>query len=396
MANILVAWEFGGGLGHLTHLAPFITTLIERGHQVTLVTKGLGVLYRFEFPEELKVLPVPYALTSEDKPKATACIASILMQYGYSNRYALEQMVKSWRSIFDLVKPDLLICDYAPTALIAANKMDCKKVIIGSGFAELKPGLPCRILTPWVDGIESIAVRHEGKVVQTVNKILDPERKTIKYLGDLFSSNFLLMTTLPELDHYQRDRSTTYYIESVKNNLFTAKANWAENGKPKVFAYLKAHAKNTGIMIRVLAESGFDVICCCNGLAKLNIPSDIHSKIQLLDYPVDLSELLKTADIVVNHASKELVAESLSKGKPQLVLPAQLEQVENTRLIEKLNIGLNVPPQSSPQDILITLRRLLDEPKYRLAAEAIAERNATKATMHSYMDGVRAIENLLK
>ena len=40
MARILLAWELGGGLGHVTRLEPLARELVRQGHDVKLFTSG--------------------------------------------------------------------------------------------------------------------------------------------------------------------------------------------------------------------------------------------------------------------------------------------------------------------------------------------------------------------
>ena len=88
--------------------------------------------------------------------------------------------------------------------------------------------------------------------------------------------------------------------------------------------------------------------------------------------PVDLSKLLPTADLVINHVSKEMVGGALLAGVPQLVLPSQLEQIEISHLIEELGVGLKLSTIASRKEVLSALQKLIGDKKYGKAAEKIS------------------------
>ncbi len=39
MAKIVIAWELGGGQGHIAQLKPVVEQLLQQGHEVTIIAK---------------------------------------------------------------------------------------------------------------------------------------------------------------------------------------------------------------------------------------------------------------------------------------------------------------------------------------------------------------------
>ncbi len=64
MKTILIAWELGGGLGHLLQLAPVVKGLAQRGHRVVLALKDLSRA-RAVFPEGVQLLQAPVKTRTE-------------------------------------------------------------------------------------------------------------------------------------------------------------------------------------------------------------------------------------------------------------------------------------------------------------------------------------------
>ena len=49
MAKVLMVWEQGSGLGHMTSMLPIAEELLEKGHDVYVALKGL-----FEVPSSFR------------------------------------------------------------------------------------------------------------------------------------------------------------------------------------------------------------------------------------------------------------------------------------------------------------------------------------------------------
>jgi len=60
MANILLAWELGGGLGHLSALRPMVTGLAEKGHRVFAALRDLSRADRMFGAVEVSFLQAPF------------------------------------------------------------------------------------------------------------------------------------------------------------------------------------------------------------------------------------------------------------------------------------------------------------------------------------------------
>lgn len=395
MANILIVWEFGGGVGHLSHLYPFVEPLIKKGHDVILVTKDLGSVSLFDFPGSLKVLPCPFIKEPEQKPEIVACIASIWMRRGYGDVDKLKALINSWRAVFDLTQPDLIFFDFAPTALLAARNLDVKKVVIGSGFGELEFNKPCRVLSPWVNNIDAIAMRHEASVVDVINQCLSGENDSIKFVSDLYDVDLTLMTTIPELDHCQRNSKNTLYLRPQNNIFELREVMWANNGRPKIFVYLKSHVKTSKLIVNALFPLEFDVIFCCPGLDDRLVNKFQRQNFQVFSHPVHIAPLLQSADLIINHASKEMVTEALLAGIPQLVVPSQIEQLETSVMVEKLGIGMRLHPGSSLQQTQQFIKRLLEQPVYAIASGHISDYYAGSSKLSSYQQAVERVQALI-
>src|SRR3954466_6055754 len=121
MSRVLFAWELGGSLGHLTSLQPLTIEFLKRGHQVFLAARDLSQLQTVFAGIDVTLLQAPWNARCKGILQPVITYADLLLNVGFSDANALSSHVSAWKSIYDLVKPDLLVCDHSPTALLAAR-----------------------------------------------------------------------------------------------------------------------------------------------------------------------------------------------------------------------------------------------------------------------------------
>lgn len=95
----------------------------------------------------------------------------------------------------------------------------------------------------------------------------------------------------------------------------------------------------------------------------LRVESWIPSQLAVLAHP--------HVQVFFNHGGDNAVHEGLYFGKPQLVLPFWMDNLDNAARVVDSGFGLAVPHRSDPdaEDIAAKLTRLLDEPGFRSSAE---------------------------
>jgi len=83
------------------------------------------------------------------------------------------------------------------------------------------------------------------------------------------------------------------------------------------------------------------------------------------------AELLKTAAVYVSHAGHGSALRPLMAGVPLLCLPMGRDQNDNAARITHRGAGLTLPADASAETIAAAVRRLLDEPAFKTAAETL-------------------------
>jgi len=81
--------------------------------------------------------------------------------------------------------------------------------------------------------------------------------------------------------------------------------------------------------------------------------------------------LLRNAALVVTHAGHGSTLRPLMAGVPLLCLPMGRDQHDNAARVAHRGAGLTLPADASPDTITAAVRRLLDEPAFKAAAETL-------------------------
>ena len=127
MGTVLIAWELGDGLGHLMQLAPIVRGLAARGHTVFAALRHLGRAEAM-FGRGVSLLAAPWAQTPVERqvlPPVT--VAQVLNNMGWHDADHLRSLCGAWRSLYALVRPDVVVFDHAPTAMLASRGLAMKR-----------------------------------------------------------------------------------------------------------------------------------------------------------------------------------------------------------------------------------------------------------------------------
>ena len=242
MANVLLTWEMGGGAGHCVKLAPIAQRLACAGHRISFAARDPLLAQRF-----CGQLPVTYYQAPKvlEKPanriRHPRTMAQILHNTRFGEERHLRMLVRAWRDLFEAVQPDVVICDYSPTALLASRWHDHRRIILGTGF-ELPPTLvPLPDIEYWrsdkLDSNELLEV--ETVVLDRANGLLRRDGKqALEYLAEIFADvDLSYLMTLAELDHYPHRQSARYWGAWSPSG--GCVPSWPNSHGPRIFGYLK-------------------------------------------------------------------------------------------------------------------------------------------------------------
>lgn len=86
------------------------------------------------------------------------------------------------------------------------------------------------------------------------------------------------------------------------------------------------------------------------------------------------AQVLPHADVVVTHGGHGSVIKALAAGRPCLVMPLGRDQPDNAARVVWHGAGLTLPATAGPDRIAAAVTRLLEDPSFADAAEALGRR----------------------
>ena len=373
MSHIHLCWELGGGLGHAGRLKMLAQALLARGHRVSMSLRDLMHTHAVLADLDVPKLQAPVWLHKTAGLPPPASLAEIAFHCGYLQASALRGMVAGWRDLYSVLQPDLVVADYAPTALLAARSMGLRSASVSSGFSSPPPG---RALPAFQTAPPERLAASEARMLASANEVLAGfGAQPFAQAADIFTGDLPLLCTWPELDPYERRGEAEWRGPS-----FVAQGGlapcWPEGEGRKVFAYLKASHAAHGAVLQALVEEGCRVLAYVPEAAAGGPPPLVSDNVVYADAPVSLVRALSEADLCVCHAGEATLAQSLLAGVPLLMLPAHTEQFLSARRVALSGAGYNAALLTPASNWNAVVRALLDNQGYRAAAQAFAARHS--------------------
>lgn len=373
MSRILLASEFGGAYGHVARLLPLGQELARRGHDVVFALRDLLVGEIIVGSRGLPVLQAP----TDTGPRPGgwgATYPALLHVRGYHRRECVLGMLKAWLSLFDLIRPALVIGDFSPTATLAARLRDTPAGAFGCGY--YCP--PRRIPMPVIPALAERA----GDATDIERMVLDNlNHAATRCGGTAFAAfaDFLppiadVLCTFPELDPYG-PRMDTVYWGALDQPFGTATPVWPDAPGPRLLAYVAASYPALPKLLADLGRLGLPTLLHLRGPGghALAAPSNMR----ITEEAFDLGAALEETALVVCNSSHGLCTKALAAGVPLVLLPAQTEQASLADRVVRLGAGVQAPLRGDPAfDYAGLIEAALGNPALAAGAMAFSERYA--------------------
>lgn len=376
MARILVAWQLGSHYGHLTADLPIAEALRAAGHQVLFAVRDPRVAAEVLTPGGFEFLPTPLPQSLPGVADAPISYSDILLAAGFGDALTALGLTRSWVSLLALARPDVLVADHAPMALVAARACGVPSVAIGSGFTVPPAASPAPSIRTWEDISLEKRLAADRRALAGANGALEAMgAPRLGALPELFGAGRALLTTFPELDHYG-PRDDCVYLGPLSAPLRCTPQSWRPGSEPRIFAYLRPTVPRVDALLSALEACGAQVLCAMPGATAELIRHFAMTSITMSAAPLPAAALLEHADLTVTYGGHGLIASSLLAGVPLLVIPQTVEQYGGARLVERLGAGICLGFDRDEARASAALRQLLGDRRYRDAARRFAGEHA--------------------
>lgn len=387
MSRFVLAWELGGGYGHLSALVPLARDLRSRGHQVTCILRDVSRSAPLFGPLGVPVLQAPLWLPKFQGAQRPVNYAEMLYHFGYLDRQGLLSMVKAWLELYRLTQPVLVLLDHAPTALLAARVAGVPAALYGTGFASPPRTSPMPSMRPWMETAADRLLAAEERVLRIINAVIGRlGGRVLETLADLFDVSEDFLCTFPELDHYGPRPASRYWGPCVAP-VGGEPPGWPPEEAPRLLAYLKPSYPQFEAVLTCLREGPGTTLIHAPGVPREIVQRYSLARTLFSREPFDMAEGLRQADLLVCHAGHGACALALLAGRPLMLLPTHVEQYLLARRLVDLGVAVAVKPDEKTRQPGPALDEILSDPRFRSRADDFAAR-------HSDFDAAAAIAHI--
>lgn len=357
MARLLIISELGQGLSYGHRLALYVRGL-GPGHMVHVAVPRSSPLPAM-FPEaEVHTAP---ALPAMGGAGYAASYADVLQRSGWANPEALTAALRGWLAILRAVRPDRIVLEFAPTAMLAARVAGVPVVALGTGYT--LP--PLEVPMPWavwwrqppvarVQAAEDATVAAMGVALTAVGAA------RVASVSALFSGSDLVRCGLPQLSHYPQQEGQAW-----PGPIFAAEYGaapvWPAGPGPRVFAYLDPAHPHFIPFVAAVARSVLPTALYGPRLTRAHCEAVLGRSglampacVAVQEGPVQLRNALEEAQVVACHGVATLSAAVLA-GKRVVHLPGHLEQAMVYRRLIWGGLGVGVPLEARSEWVEVAL-----------------------------------------
>lgn len=332
--TILYAWELGSGLGYVMRLRQLAARLLENGTKIVAVLKNVSSARWLERSDisvmQAPIWPVTFKSGAERAQLSSATLADWLAGNGLADEEALRILLTTWDYIFDLIKPDLVIAEYAPAATLAARGR-LPLALVGTGYT-LPPAEMERF--PLLH-LMSAPVWREEYLLEVVNSALRRvSSPQLDRLPQMFAADVRGVATFPLLDPYRKER-TDPADGPFLDRLPIARRNDAEI----ILAYFSTELDARPKIVDALRPLASRLRVFAPGLSMASQEALARTGARIETKPILLAEALASSRIVIHVGGNGVAAQALAAGVPQLVLSLDIEKDLTGRALELAGAG---------------------------------------------------------
>jgi UDP:flavonoid glycosyltransferase YjiC (YdhE family) len=389
MARILFTWELGEGVGHLLPLKPVLEALVADGHELLVAAVDLrsarSALAHLTdtFVQAPRVVDRRYPLG-----RPAEGVADLLSMNGYSDPPSLEGRHHAWRQLAMLLKPDMVLAEHSPGALLMARALGIPAIHAGTGFT-LPPETSPILYPGFASGANP---QRERELLERFNALLAMDGgKPLQQLSDLFNQvadRFLL--TFAELDQLGPRDEVPYLGVEVPGGGETPV--WPA-GKTRVFAYLKPFPAMDAFL-QAVRELGVSMVMLPDRVDPALLKRHESPGIRFATRRQAMPLVLKQADLLVSNGNHGTAAAGLLGGVPMLAFPLHQEQECCARRLADSGLGAALL-RNRPEKVKPLLEQLLNNDAQKRVSRDRAARYRDFDYRNSVSVMVQSVEAML-
>jgi hypothetical protein len=353
VARILICWELGSDYQHLLSLQSIARFYQGKGYDVWVAARDVSRLKRLFSDVAINIVAAPSTDSAAElgvEKQAPRSYADFLRRCGFHHADALSGLVSAWRSLFSFIKPDLLLCDHAPVALLSSRGLSVDgrkvaKIAIGMPFSVPDDNRPAGVFFTG-DLAKNDIVLFEDDIVKVINRVcIEFSIPRINNLAELFADfDKCIFQTYAELDHYgyrsAEQRHKTSYVGTAVPE-FVEPAVFPHFKGPKIYCHVKGSFE-TPVLLKTLQAIECSVIVLVDGIPDSIIKAHQSKHILYIDKPVSMRDVLDKSTFAILNGGINSVSLFMKAGIPVALFPLHIEQFLMAKRVEALNAGIQL------------------------------------------------------
>ena len=396
MSTILLAYEFGGGLGHVSRLSAVAQRLDPRHKLVFALpraaTHRAALEKAFASPIDVVdgVLWQPPPSANQGSP--THIMADTLNVYGYGELERLLAASLRWMSILARFSPDLIVADAAPTLRLVSQPR-IPTVVLGSGYGIPPARQPMGPIRPWANELPPSSRSHEGQVLAAMNQVREHlSGPPVDFVADLFQGERTFVCTLPEFDPYARARLEP---QTWPFNVPRMPQDLPGEREIAVFCYLPNAHPSLNQILGAVRSLDLRSELYISGADPHAISRQSSTKTRIHTKPADLSAVLPQTRLLVHPGGLGTTFSGLVAGVPQLLVPLALEQQVTAHGLGRFGCSRRLEHRADAAVIKSGLEQMLADQNLLVAASRAKQQIEARRVPDPIADIVATCEALV-
>ncbi len=371
MKRAFIAWEIGGGRGHVVHLATVAASLKRRGFSHT------AALVHLEHAGEL----APYCETVEQAPqlpyRAPATSDLPGSSYGdwlglhhFDDPAVVRRAIEAWRARITASRPDIIIAEQAPCAILAARSLSLPAVQVG--VPTTAPPATMITFPPFLVDRDQ-PIYDEAVLRDAVNAaIVDFGLPALPALPAIYSCDDQVVASIRLLDRYDPWRSRPRVPPTL--------GGWQHHGerrREELFVYLSTFDRLDPVILTAIASLKLPARAVIAGNLPMAVAVLKRRGVKVESEPRAPAEIIRTARVLVHAGNHGMCCLGLRAGLPQVTLSSQMEHRFDGRMLQQAGAGIAVELQRwTVPNITAAIEQAWEDGAMAARAAAMAEQLA--------------------
>lgn len=332
----LLAWEFGAGRTHVRHLVGVARHLRAAG------VECLATLYEMHLAPELEALGVPCVqnyvwparrrapLPWTERPART--LGDVMANLGVSATESLQAAIAHYDGLFSLFEPDLVLCENAPGAILAARG---RRPVIAFGTAACLPPRQGESFAARPGGPDTPAWPVEA-VLAGINAGLERAgRPPLAALGDLLRIEGVYPYGPAAFDIHADTRRDPVLPPAIDGLTRPVPLSEGE----EVFVYLHGFVRHASAIMQALERLDRPVRAFIPGLSEAHRQLLAVQGIRIEREAVPVDEIVRRSRCVLHHGGQQMTTACLAAGLPQVVVPKEPDNLLCADFVMRNGLG---------------------------------------------------------